>query len=131
MEKRTIHVVSAAIERDGRYLITQRLDKAVFPSLWEFPGGKIEDGESKEDALVRELQYRLGVQANVLGLLTETTHSYPNYDIVLYLMTCDIGNQNPEALTVKDLKWVESTDMGNHDFVPADAESMDKLLGQI
>ena len=130
MGKRTIHVVSAAIERDGRYLITQRLAKAVFPNLWEFPGGKIEAGESKEDALVRELKYRLGVEASVLGLLTETTHSYPNYDIVLYLMNCDIGQETPEALTVKDLKWVESTDMGNYDFVPADAESMDKLLGQ-
>ena len=90
MEKRTIHVVSAAIERDGAYLITQRLEKAVFPLLWEFPGGKIESGENKEQALARELEYRLGVQATVLGLLTETTHSYPNYDIVLYLMACDI-----------------------------------------
>ena len=53
MEKRTIHVVSAAIERDGSYLITQRLEKAVFPLLWEFPGGKIEAGENKEQALIR------------------------------------------------------------------------------
>ena len=130
MEKRTIHVVSAAIERDGSYLITQRLEKAVFPLLWEFPGGKIEAGENKEQALARELDYRLGVQAKVLGLLTETTHSYPNYDIVLYLMACDIGDQDPKSLTVKDLKWVQSDDMGDYDFVPADAESMDKLLGQ-
>ena len=130
MEKRTIHVVSAAIERDGSYLITQRLEKAVFPLLWEFPGGKIESGENKEQALARELEYRLGVQASVLGLLTETTHSYPNYDIVLYLMACDIGDQSPEPLTVKDLKWVESSEMGNYEFVPADAESMDKLLAQ-
>ena len=130
MEKRKIHVVSAAIERDGAYLITQRLEKAVFPMLWEFPGGKIEEGENKEEALTRELEYRLGVQATVLGLLNETTHSYPNYDIVLYLMACDIGEQVPEALTVKDLKWVQSSEMTKFDFVPADSESMDKLLGQ-
>ena len=130
MEKRTIHVVSAAIERDGSYLITQRLEKAVFPLLWEVPGGKIEAGENKEQALARELEYRLGVEANVLGLLNETTHSYPNYDIVLYLMACEIGDQTPKPLTVKDLKWVESSEMGSYEFVPADAESMDQLLGQ-
>ena len=128
MEKRTIHVVSAAIERDGMYLITQRLEKAVFPLLWEFPGGKIEEGESKEHALARELEYRLGIQANVQGLLTETRKSYPKYDVVLYLMACDIGDQEPQALTVKDLKWVPSSSMGDYDFVPADADSMDQLL---
>ena len=72
MEKRTIHVVSAAIERDGSYLITQRLEKAVFPLLWEFPGGKIEAGENKEQALARELEYRLGVEANVLARRSES-----------------------------------------------------------
>ncbi len=130
MEKRTIHVVSAAIERDGAYLITQRLEKAVFPLLWEFPGGKIEEGESKEEALARELEYRLGIKPTVEGLLTETRRSYPNYDIVLYLLGCSIGDQEPKALTVRDLKWVDSTKMGDFEFVPADADSMDKLLGQ-
>ena len=130
MEKRTIHVVSAAIERGGTYLITQRLEKAVFPLLWEFPGGKIEEGENKEQALVRELEYRLGVHATVQGLLTETRRSYPNYDIVLYLMACDIGDQEPKALTVRALEWVASDSMASYEFVPADAESMDKLLGQ-
>ena len=130
MEKKTIHVVSAAIEREGAYLITQRLEKAVFPLLWEFPGGKIEDGENKEDALAREIEYRLGVKPKVLGLLNETKHSYPNYDIVLYLMACDISDQEPKPLTVRDLKWASSAEMGDYDFVPADAESMDKLLGQ-
>lgn len=130
MEKRTIHVVSAAIERDGAYLITQRLEKAVFPLLWEFPGGKIEEGENKEEALARELEYRLGVKPQVQGLLTETRRSYPNYDIVLYLIACDIGDQEPKALTVRDLKWASSQEMNQFEFVPADAESMDKLLGQ-
>jgi 8-oxo-dGTP diphosphatase len=128
MSKRTIYVVSAAIERDGAYLITQRLEKAVFPMLWEFPGGKMEDGESKEDALVRELNYRLGIKAKVSGLLSETKRSYPNYDICLYLMACDIGDQTPTAISVRDLRWVPSEEMGDYDFVPADEESMDKLL---
>lgn len=129
MGKRTIHVVSAAIERDGSYLITQRLEKAIFPLLWEFPGGKMEEGESKEDALVRELKYRLGVDAAVASLISETNRSYPNYDINLYLMICDIGEQEPQPLSVRDMKWVPSAEMGNYEFVPADEESMDKLLG--
>ena len=129
MEKRTIHVVSAAIEREGCYLITQRQEKAVFPLLWEFPGGKMEEGESHESALVRELKYRLGVDATVNALISETQRSYPNYDIVLYLMSCTIGDQEPQALSVRDLKWVASDDMGSYDFVPADEASMDKLLG--
>jgi 8-oxo-dGTP diphosphatase len=128
MGKRTINVVSAAIERDGSYLITQRLEKAVFPLLWEFPGGKMEEGESKEDALARELKYRLGVDATVAGLISETNRAYPNYDINLYLMTCDIGEQEPQPLSVRDLRWVSSAQMGDYEFVPADEESMDKLL---
>lgn len=128
MEKRTIHVVSAAIERDGCYLITQRLEKAVFPLLWEFPGGKMEEGESHEGALIRELKYRLGVDATVNAMISETKRSYPNYDVVLYLMSCTIGDQEPQALSVRDLKWVASDDMGSYEFVPADEASMDKLL---
>ena len=130
MEKRTIHVVSAAIERDGRYLITQRLEKAVFPLLWEFPGGKIEPNESHENALIRELKYRRGIDATVTGLLSETQRSYANYDVVLYLMSCRIGDQEPEKLSVRDLRWVASEEMGEYDFVPADEASMDKLLKQ-
>ena len=128
MTKRTIHVVSAAIERDGSYLITQRLEKAVFPLLWEFPGGKMEEGESKQEALIRELKYRLGLEAIVSELISETNRSYPNYDINLYLMSCDIGDQTPEPLSVRDVRWVPSGKMGDYEFVPADEESMDKLL---
>ena len=62
-DKRRIEVVSAAIIRDGAYLITQRLERAVLPLMWEFPGGKVEAGETQQAALARELKYRLGVEA--------------------------------------------------------------------
>ena len=126
--KRTIHVVSAAIERNGTYLITQRLEKAVFPLLWEFPGGKIEEGEDRETALVRELKYRLGVDATVKGLISKTERSYANYDLVLYLMECDSGDAEPQALCVRALSWATPTQMEELEFVPADEASMDELI---
>ncbi len=128
MSKRRITVVSAAIVRDGRYLITQRLDKAVLPGLWEFPGGKVEEGESDEVALRRELEHRLGVCAGVGERLAVNEQEYPNYVVELHLYRCDLGDAEPSAVNVKQMRWVTSSDFDNYEFTPADERSMNALL---
>src|SRR5262249_55633552 len=81
----TIRVVAAMIEDQGRYLITQRRPSAVLPKLWEFPGGRVEEGETDEQALTREVMHRLGVSVEVGQLVSFVRHPYDKYTIELHL----------------------------------------------
>ncbi|MEL6759071.1 MAG: (deoxy)nucleoside triphosphate pyrophosphohydrolase, partial [Myxococcota bacterium] len=126
--KATIRVVSAAIERDGRYLITQRSEHAVLPLLWEFPGGRVEGGESDESALVRELHGRLGIVANPGERMSVTTREYEDYVVELVLYRCELGEVEPRPLTVHDMTWASLDELDRFSFTPADQESMDALL---
>ncbi|MEE2961940.1 MAG: (deoxy)nucleoside triphosphate pyrophosphohydrolase [Myxococcota bacterium] len=126
--KKTFRVVAGVIVRDGKYLITQRMSHAVLADLWEFPGGKLEEGESNQVALARELEYRIGVSASVGELISETHRDYDDYQVLLTLYECEIGSQQPVPLTVQDISWSSIEDMSNYEFAPADKESMDKLV---
>ena len=128
MNKKHIRVVSAAIERDGCYLITQRQAGAVLPLLWEFPGGKVEPGEADQDALRRELRFRLGVAAKVADKISTTEREYSDYVVELHLYACDIGAEEPRPLNVKTARWVKSEEFANYTFTPADEASMNALL---
>lgn len=125
----TIRVVAAVIERDGRYLITQRRPAAVLPLLWEFPGGKVEAGETDASALRREVQHRLGVDVEVGQLISFVSHPYEKYVVDLYLYECRLSGSEPHALAVNAFKWVSSADFDQYPFTPADEASMNKLLG--
>ena len=85
---RTIRVVAAVLERDGRYLITQRRTSAVLPLMWEFPGGRVEAGETDQQALKRELNHRLGVDIEVGKLISFVSHPYEHYVVDLFLYEC-------------------------------------------
>ena len=80
-----IRLVAAVIERDGRYLITQRRSTAVLPGLWEFPGGRVENGETDEEALRRELRERLGTEVEVKARMAHRVHHYQGYSVDLNL----------------------------------------------
>jgi 8-oxo-dGTP diphosphatase len=126
---RTIRVVAAVIERDGRYLITQRRPTAALPLLWEFPGGRVEEDEDDATALRREIRHRLGVDVQARGLISFVTHPYDHYVVDLYLYECRIVEGEPTALNVNAFKWVRSDEFDSHTFTPADEQSMTKLLG--
>jgi 8-oxo-dGTP diphosphatase len=128
VSKRRITVVSAAIVRDGKYLITQRLERAVLPGLWEFPGGRVEEGEPVEVALRRELHYRLGIAAGVGERLAINVQEYSNYTVELHLYRCDLGGREPRPIRVQDMRWVTSAEFDDYAFTPADEHSMDALL---
>ena len=126
---RTIRVVAAVIERGGRYLITQRRASAVLPLLWEFPGGRVEEGESDTLALKREVQHRLGVDVQAGKLMSFVSHPYEHYVVELYLYEARLLEGEPLAVNVGDFRWVVSADFERYQFTPADEASMTTLLG--
>jgi 8-oxo-dGTP diphosphatase len=125
----TIRVVAAMVESAGRYLITQRRPSAVLPLLWEFPGGRVEQGESDHDALKRELKERLDTEVTVDQLISYVSHRYENYTVELYLYECQLTSESLCPRGVNDLRWVRSEEFDLYEFTPADEASMTKLLG--
>ncbi|MBI4705564.1 MAG: (deoxy)nucleoside triphosphate pyrophosphohydrolase [Deltaproteobacteria bacterium] len=126
---RHIRVVAAVIASEGKYLITQRRPAAVLPLLWEFPGGRVEEGESDATALAREVRHRLGVTVETGDLISFVSHPYERYTVDLYLYECRITEGTPEARNVADFRWVTSNDFDRFEFTPADDSSVAKLLG--
>jgi 8-oxo-dGTP diphosphatase len=129
-EIKTIRVVAALVERDGRYLITQRREAAVLPLLWDFPGGRVERGESDESALAREVAERLGARVEVGQLISFVNHPYEKYAVDLYLYECTLLSDELHCHAVKEYAWVTSTEMESYSFTPVDEASMSKLLGE-
>ena len=128
--KKTIRVVAAVVEREGRYLITQRRDQAVLANLWEFPGGKVESGESDEQALKRELSERLDAEGHIGKKLGEKVHEYDGYRVALALYEATLSEGKPlVAKRVKDFRWVASSEFDQYPFPDADQQTMDQLLG--
>jgi 8-oxo-dGTP diphosphatase len=126
---KTIRVVAAVLEKDGRYLITQRRTTAVLPLLWEFPGGRVEDGESDAEALRREMHHRLGAQVTVGKLISFASHPYEHYIVDLFLYECVLLGATLDARNVHAYQWVTSAEFDKYPFTPADEASMNKLLG--
>ena len=127
---KTIRVVAALIERDGRYLITQRRETAVLPLLWDFPGGRVERGESDEAALAREVDERLGASVEVGQLISFVNHPYDKYAVDLHLYECTLLSDELRCRAVKEYAWVTSKEMESYSFTPVDEASMTKLLGE-
>lgn len=127
---KTIRVVAALVERDGRYLITQRRENAVLPLLWDFPGGRVEHGETDEHALAREVAERLGAEVEVGQLISFVNHPYEKYAVDLFLYECKLLSDALQCHAVKDYAWVTSKEMESYTFTPVDEASMSKLLGE-
>ena len=125
----TVRVAAAVIERGGKYLITQRREGAVLPLLWEFPGGKVELGESDDAALRRELKERLDADIEVGKKLGETHHAYEGYWVVMAMYEAKLLGEHVEVRGVRDFRWVSSADLDQYEFPPADQNTMERLLG--
>lgn len=122
--------MAAVIEKEGKYLITQRRVTAVLPGLWEFPGGKVEEGESDEAALRREVRERLGVDVLVKGRIASREHQYQGYKVDLNLYQAELESAHqPRALRVADFRWVGSEEFEKYPFPAADQATTDLLLG--
>lgn len=123
-------MVAAVIEREGLYLIAQRMPYAVLPLLWEFPGGQLEMDESHEDALIREVAWRIGIEVDIVDKLGDHIHEYEHYEVHLALFSCRLGaGVEPRAVNVNEIRWVKSSELRDYQFPPADEQTMTKLLG--
>lgn len=127
MTKPHIRVVAAEIERDGRFLITQRRPKATMPLLWEFPGGRVEADETDAEALAREVRDRLGISVEVGEQILLVSHEYADYaiDLAVYRAT---GTGEVQALKVHDCRWVLPEEFDQYEFPGADAHTVEQLL---
>ena len=124
--RRTLVVAGLIIGDDGRILITQRRADQALGGQWEFPGGKVEPGESPVAALARELREELGVAAAVGRIWDVLFHAYPEFDLVMLVYVCRI-NGAPRAVEVADLAWVAVGDLAAWDILPADRPLVERL----
>lgn len=126
-DRKDVRVVSAEVCRDGAYLLTQRMESAVFAGCWEFPGGRVREGESDEDALARAMKDRLGVDVEVKSCVQEVSHAYPHYDLCLAVYRCRLIGE-PRTLRVQQLAWVLPEAFEDYPLPPADERSVQALL---
>ena len=121
-----IEVVAAILQRDGAYFATQR-GYGEFEGMWEFPGGKIEPGESREIALKREIQEELGVDITIENLLCTTEYDYPSFHLTMHCYLCSIASGDIELREHKSALWLTSDRLDDVAWLPADKEVIDKL----
>ena len=127
-EKRNvIPVVAALIWQGDRFMICQRPSHKARGLLWEFVGGKVEPGESKPQALIRECREELAVTVEVGELFMELTHEYPDITVALSLFHARIAEGKPQKLEHADIRWILPSQIENYDFCPADQEILEKL----
>jgi 8-oxo-dGTP diphosphatase len=112
----------ALIDADGRVLLAQRPARKSLAGLWEFPGGKVDAGETPEAALIRELQEELGIDtwASCLAPLTFASHSYPDFHLLMPLFACRKWNGTAQGREGQVVKWVRPGDLRNYPMPPAD-----------
>lgn len=120
-------VVAALIWRGDRFLICRRPPHKARGLLWEFVGGKVEAGESKREALVRECREELAVTVAAGEEFMEVTHKYPDLTVHLTLFHAEIVEGEPQLLEHVDLRWIKAEEIDCYDFCPADTEILERL----
>ncbi|MBQ3605683.1 MAG: (deoxy)nucleoside triphosphate pyrophosphohydrolase [Muribaculaceae bacterium] len=121
-----IEVVAAILHRDGAYFATQR-GYGEFDGMWEFPGGKIEPGESREVALRREIQEELGIDIIIENLLCTTEYDYPSFHLTMHCYLCSVASGEIELREHKSARWLTAETLDSVEWLPADKEVIDKL----
>ena len=119
-------VIAAVIERDGRLLVTRRLEGTHLSGYWEFPGGKCEAGESHESCLKRELIEELDVTVHVGAEILVTEHTYPARTVRLHFHECQIDGE-PRAVLGQEMRWISREEIGELEFPEADSELIELL----
>jgi 8-oxo-dGTP diphosphatase len=131
MTRRLILVVACAlVDPDNRILIAQRPEGKSLAGLWEFPGGKVDAGESPEEALIRELREELGVETKTacLAPLTFASHNYDDFHLLMPLYVCRRWTGFPRSLEGQNLKWVRAKALRDYPMPPADEPLIAPLI---
>ena len=123
-----IPVVTALLHKDGRLLLGRR-PKGSLQGQWEFPGGKIELGETPEEALKRELIEELGIEAEIGGLRFATTHTYGDRGVLLLFYDVNFWKGEPKSQHHTELKWVPPDEVRQFEIPEANRKVLDRILG--
>ena len=121
-------VVAALIWDKDKFMICQRPEHKARAFLWEFVGGKVETGETKEQALIRECQEELAVTLSVDDVFMDVVHEYPDITVHLTLFNATIADGEPQKLEHNDIKWIKPSEIPDYDFCPADEEILKKII---
>ena len=120
-------VVAALIWDKDKFMICQRPAHKARGLLWEFVGGKVEPGETKEQALIRECQEELAITLAVGDVFMDVTHEYPDLTVHLTLFNATISEGEPKEIEHNDIQWITPREIPCYDFCPADEEILEKI----
>ena len=120
-------VVAALIWDKGKFMICQRPVHKARALLWEFVGGKVEPGETKQQALIRECQEELAITLSVSDVFMDVLHEYPDITVHLTLFNATITEGAPQKLEHNDIQWISPVEIPSYDFCPADEEILKKI----
>ena len=120
-------VVAALIWDNDKFMICQRPAHKARGLLWEFVGGKVEPGETKEQALIRECREELAVTISVGDVFMDVTHEYPDLTVHLTLFNATISVGDPQKLEHNDIQWITPSEITNYEFCPADEEILKEI----
>ena len=123
-----VEVVAALIWQGETFMICQRPVHKARGLLWEFVGGKVELGETKEQALIRECQEELAVTLSVGNVFMDVVHEYPDLTVHLTLFNATIADGKPQKLEHNDIQWITPREIPNYEFCPADVEILKKII---
>lgn len=121
-------VVAALIWDNGKFMICQRPATKSCALLWEFVGGKVEPGETKEQALIRECKEELDIALSVGTPFIDVVHEYPDITVHLTLFNSIIADGVPKLLEHTDIKWITPAEIPNYNFCPADKEILERII---
>lgn len=121
-----IKVVAAIIQKENKILATKR-GYGEFINMWEFPGGKIEPGETKEEALIREIKEELNIEINVDKFAINIEYQYPNFYLFMSCFMCSIKEGSIELLEHNDGKWITKEELNTLNWLPADIDAVNYL----
>ena len=123
-----VEVVAALIWDKDEFMICQRPAHKARGLLWEFVGGKVEPGETKEQALIRECQEELAITISVGNVFMDVVHEYPDINVHLTLFNATIAEGVPQKLEHNDIQWITPMEIPGYDFCPADEEILQKII---
>ena len=123
---KTLNVVAAIIHKDNKILATKR-GYGEFINQWEFPGGKIEENETKEEALIREIKEELNVDIEITNFALDLEYQYPNFYLKMSCFDCIIKSGTPKLLEHNDARWLSKDELDDVNWIPADIAAVDYL----